>query len=90
MADVFITREYIETLLRSDLDIYNDTKGRAALRAALGDAAALCNMMATAVIDQNLRGGRTNKHIRDVAAAFDRCGDEIWRMRSMINVPSNK
>lgn len=90
MADVFITREYIEALLRSDLATYDDTRGRAALRAALGDAAALCNTMATAMIEQNSRGGRTNKYARDTAAAFDRCGDEIWRMRSMIQVPSNK
>lgn len=89
MTQVLITPEAIDSLLSLDLRTYETPDGRAALRGALGTAAALCDKMASEVLAQNTKGRRRpNKEIQLTSAAFKRAGDEIWRMRDRVAVPA--
>lgn len=84
---MLITPERIAALLRMSLTSYADHGQRVAMRGALGDAAALCDVMSSEIVSQNTRRGRINKRTAAAAAAFKRCGDEIFRMRDLINGP---
>lgn len=84
--EVLITPERIASILRMSLASYETPDMRAAMRGALGDAAALCDALGSELIAQNTRRGRVNKRTAEMAAAFKRCGDEIWRMRETVRV----
>ena len=83
---LLVTPEKLRALLDTDLRTYQDRGQRVAIRAALGDAAGLCDFMAAEIVAQNNHRGRVNRRIRDLEAAFKRCGDEIWRMRDQVKV----
>lgn len=89
-AEVLITPERIAAIIRMSLDSYTTPDMRAAMRGALGDAAALCDALGSELIAQNTRGGRVNKRTAEMAAAFKRCGDEIWRMRETVRVTAQE
>ncbi len=86
----YIAPEYLFSLIAMDLGTYQSRHERVAMRAALGDAAILCDHMADAVQAQNKRRGHILKAAQEMAAAFKQCGDEIWLMRSMIEVPGDR
>lgn len=83
---VLITPEKIALILRVDLATYAGRQERAAMRAALGDAAGICDVLASELIAQNTRRGRITRRVAAMAANFKRCGDEIWRMRDAVLV----
>ena len=66
---------------------YKTRKERAAMRCALGDAAALCDAISGAVETtfQNKRG-YIRKEGRVLAAQAKQCGDLIWKMRDGIDL----
>ena len=77
-------------LLRADLRTYETPGERAALRAALGDAAALCDHIAETVLSEaRTRKGKgpPSKEGSERAAIAKRCADTIWDMRRKIDVP---
>lgn len=82
--EVLITPERIAHILRGDLAAYAEREQRVAMRAALGDAAGLCDALASELVAQNTRRGRITKRVAEMAADFKRCGDEIWRMRNAV------
>lgn len=81
--------ERVAHLLNMALDGYKTAGERAALRCALGDAAALCDGLAREIAAENRgRGGKgaVTKLGLKLEAIAKRCGDEIWAMREKINV----
>jgi hypothetical protein len=82
--------ERIAHMLNMALDGYKTARERAALRCALGDAAALCDGIAREIAAEN-RGrkgkGSVTKLGLQLEAIAKRCGDEIWAMRERIDVP---
>lgn len=73
-------------ILRMALDIYREPNERAAMRGALGDAAALCDAIAIDIGNQNrVRGRITNKGLA-MALAVSRAGDAIFMMREKIGL----
>lgn len=86
---ILVTPEKLDAVMRADLSSYKTRETRVALRAALGSAAGLCDFMETEVQAQNKLRGRPNKATREMAAAFKRCGDEIWRMRDRVPLPTD-
>ena len=71
------------------MSTYRTRGERAALRCALSDAAVLCDEMARKVAaDHRGRGGRgkTTRHGQDLAATLKLAGDEIWKLRELIEV----
>lgn len=85
--EVLIAPERRAHILSPDLRTYTTRHERAAMRAALGDAATLCDALASEVIVQNTSRGRATKATRAAAATFTRAGDEIMRMRERVEVP---
>ena len=82
---VLITPERVDQILRAGLSVYWGRNERAAMRSGMGDAAGLCDAMADELLAQ--QPGRPSKAVREMAAGFRRCGDEIWRMRDRVEVP---
>lgn len=79
--------ETIDKMVALSMKSYQTSGERGALRCALGDAAALCDKLATVAEQRNRtrRGaGPTNKHGRELSAIIKRCGDAIWAMREKI------
>jgi len=78
-------------ILNMALDGYKSRNERAALRCALGDAAALCDGIARDIAAEN-RGrnskGAVTKLGLKLEAIAKRCGDAILAMREKIDVPS--
>ena len=86
--DVLITPEGLDHVLAPGLRLYQSRDQRVATRGALMDAAGLCDKMADELIAQNRKGKRAPaKRVLQMAATFQRCGDEIMRMRDRIKVP---
>jgi len=82
--------ERVSHMLNMALDGYKTPRERAALRCALGDAAALCDGLAREIAAENKgRGGKgaVTKRGLELEAIAKRCGDAIWAMREKINVP---
>lgn len=77
-------------MLNVALDTYNKPGERAALRSAMGDAAALCDAIARDVAAEN-RGrngkGSVTKLGLQLEEVAKRCADAIWAMREDIKVP---
>jgi hypothetical protein len=74
-------------MLKAALNTYQTTEERAALRCALGDAAALADTLALQIENENRTArGHVTKHGRALAAAVRRAGDDIWAMREKIDV----
>lgn len=67
--------------------IYREPPERAALRCALGDAAHLCDALARDIENLGRRRKTVNKKHQEMAAVARRCGDAIWKMRDLIEVP---
>ncbi len=69
--------------------IYKAPNERAAIRCALGDAAALCDWLVKGIKAEN-RGhkgkGAVTKRGHELAAVAKRCADAIWEMRELIHV----
>ena len=64
------------------MSTYSKRDERAALRCALGDAAALCDTIAADIIkEKGTRGIR-------LAEIATRCGDAISAMRELVRVPT--
>lgn len=59
----------------------------AALRCALGDAAALCDALAEEIKSENTSRGHIKKRAIEDAALVNRCGDMIWAMREKVRNP---
>lgn len=76
-------------LMASSTSIYREPEQRVGLRCGLGDAAALCDALEQAILEES-RGhngkGPPTKRGRELAAIDKRCGDEIWAMRNMVKV----
>jgi hypothetical protein len=66
---------------------YTEPSERAALRCAMGDAAALCDAIARRVLEANCTRGRVTNVGQALAAVATQCGDEIAKMRDKIIVP---
>jgi hypothetical protein len=82
--------EQVAHLLNMAMDGYRTPGERAALRCALGDAAALCDGLARQIAAENRgRGGKgaVTKRGLELEAIAKRCGDAIWAMREKIDVP---
>lgn len=82
--------ERVAHLLNMALDGYKTAGERAALRCALGDAAALCDGLAREIAAENRgRGGKgaVTKVGLKLESIAKRCGDEIWAMREKIGAP---
>lgn len=83
-------------LLRGDLAAYRGREQRAAMRAVLGDATALCEVIAKRIEQENRgrkgRGrkgrGPITKHGRELAAIAMCCADAIWAMRDKVDIPA--
>ena len=76
-----------EKLTRWAMDNYKPRRERAALRCALGDAAALCDELSDAIKAENKGNhgkGAITKQGHDRAAIAKRCGDAIWEMRDLV------
>lgn len=78
-----------EKMLNVALDSYKSPRERAAMRSALGDAAALCDGLSRDIAAEN-RGrngkGAVTKRGLELEAIAKRCGDAIWAMREKIEV----
>lgn len=74
-------------ILPRALKMYPTHNERAAMRGALGDAAALCDALATQIGHDNRARGRITKQGLALAAAVTRAGNAIWAMREKIDVP---
>ena len=75
------------------MQTYKTHGERAALRCALGDAAALCDGLAREIAAENtVRGaGRTvTKRGLALEAIAKRCGDAIWKMRESVTMPDEQ
>jgi hypothetical protein len=84
--------EQVAHLLNMALDGYKTAGERAALRCALGDAAAICDGLARVIAAENRgRGGKgaVTKRGLELEAVAKRCGDAIWAMREKIDVPQH-
>jgi hypothetical protein len=74
-------------MMRAAMGIYKTRPERAAMRCVLGDAAGLCDAIASAIKIENKGNhgkGATTKQGRDRAAIAKRCGDAIWEMRKLV------
>lgn len=61
---------------------YPSNPEKAAMRCALGDAAAVCDILARVIVEEGRgRNGRVRKKFREAAKIAKRCGDDIWLMR---------
>ena len=72
------------------MQTYKTHGERAALRCALGDAAAVCDGIAREVAAENtIRGaGRTvTKRGQELEAIAKRCADAVWALRESIRMP---
>lgn len=77
----------VDRWLAHAMSAYSTSEGRAALRCALGDAAALCDGIARDIAAENRgRGGKgaVTKCGLELEAIAKRCGDAIWAMREKI------
>jgi hypothetical protein len=71
-SETYIARQRAEQrILKIALNIYQSPKERAALRGGLGDATALCDVIAKSLPTKD-------------AAIAKLCGDAIWAMRAKI------
>lgn len=76
-----------QRLVKVAQEVYTSHNERAAMRCALGDAAALCDSLAKEVAHTNRgrRGrGPVTKQGEQLALIAKRCADEIWSMREKI------
>lgn len=80
--------EHIARALEVSMRQHPTRAGRAALRCALGDAAAICNLIARQAEAQNQ--GRRKGSVSEIGAALSAtaklCGDKIWAMRADIKM----
>ncbi len=88
VVNVLITPERLDSILRCGLDLYRKRDQRVSARGALADAAALCDALAAEFLMQNKRRRVPSKAAMEIAAAFQRAGDEIMRMRDRVRVPA--
>jgi hypothetical protein len=78
-------------LIGVSMRAYTERQERAAMRCAMGDAAALCDAIAREMAARSRgRGGKgaVTKQGLILEAVAKRCADAIWAMREMIDVPS--
>lgn len=79
--------EAAESLAARSCQTYREHRERAALRCALGDAAALCDALARAIEkDHRTRNGKgpVSKLGKLRASVAKACGDQIFAMRDRI------
>jgi hypothetical protein len=78
-----------DDLAKSSQAVYQAHSERAALRCALGDAAALCDGLSRDIAAEN-RGyggkGPVTKRGLELEAIAKRCADAIWAMREKIGL----
>ena len=87
LPPLLVPPELLDNLLGIDLRTYQDRERRVALRAAIGTSAGLCDALAKEIEAQNQYHGRIPKNVQQIAAAFRRAGDELWRMRDRVTLP---
>ena len=83
----------VDRMVELSKQTYKERGERAALRCALGDAAAMCDGIARDVAAENtMRGaGRTvTKRGLELEAIAKQCGDAIWAMREKISVTDDE
>jgi len=77
--------EVAERLAAVAQKVYDLHGERSAMRCALGDAATLCDVLATKLEEVNrVRGNRISKQGQEWAVIAKRCGNAIWEMRARI------
>jgi hypothetical protein len=77
----------IERMIDVALRVYREPKERAAMRSALGDAAAICDMVAADIENANrTRSGKVINAAQEMAHQVRFAGDRIWRMREQITL----
>lgn len=84
MSDTLAETE--RKILACALSIYKTPDERAAMRGALGDAAALCDALATQIGHEHRSRGVIKKQGLALAAAVTKAADAIWQMREKIEV----
>lgn len=85
------TRKWIEEeptpirrrVMACSLRVYPSAEQRGPLRGGLGDAAAICDLIAKEIA----AGGRPSKLRREMADVATRCANEIWLARDEVEVP---
>ena len=83
----------VDRMVELSKQTYTEFGERAALRCALGDAAAMCDGLARDIAAENtIRGaGKTvTKRGLELEAVAKRCGDAIWAMREKISVTDDE
>lgn len=73
-------------ILTLALEIYRKPNERAAMRGALGDAAALCDAIAADIGNQHRSKGRVTKRGQELAMVVTRAADAIFDMGNKIPV----
>lgn len=66
---------------RPALDAHASPEGRAALRAGLEGAVAVCDLIAKKIEGDHLRGGRVTRRGQKKAEGARQCADTIWSLR---------
>lgn len=83
-------QEKIDGIISVGTSIYREAAERAAMRGGLGDATAICDVLAQAILDEN-RGyggkGPPTKRGQELAAVAKRCADAIFAARGTVEVP---
>ena len=69
-----------------DVAIYQTESERAAYRAGMSTAAAICDHLATELGRDNQSRGRLNQIGEAIVSAARTCGDRIWDWRAKIKV----
>jgi len=80
-----IERVCLERALQS----YPARNERVAMRAALGDASALCDAVASKIRHKNSRNGRLTKEGEALMAVATRVADVLWKYHEKITVPEH-
>jgi hypothetical protein len=79
-----------DKILASSLQSYKTREERAALRCALGDAAALCDAINRDIrAEHKTKREAISKRGLELSEVARKCGDAIWAMREKIDVPQN-
>lgn len=90
MVDVHRTLEGRSSMIAERaMETYRVREERSALRCALGDATAICDILTKIIEDEHrVRGKRISKRGQEMAAVAKRCGDAIWATRELIHFES--
>lgn len=84
---VAIPADKLVEIFAFSLKTHATADSRAALRCALGDASAICDMIANAIQDDGRRGNHPLKRAQEDAALATNIGDKIWAFRELVTVP---